>query len=100
MLAPQFDPGDLRRDVVHAARLLRRSPGVVAVAVAGVGLAIGISTSVFTLINAILLQSGGIAHPASVVRVMRAHENGIGTAWPYSAYAALRTAVPGVRLEA
>ena len=41
--------GEVARDLTYAVRLLRRSPGVVAVTVLGLGLAIGVSTSVFSL---------------------------------------------------
>ena len=41
-----------RQDLTYAARLLRRSPGVVAVTIGGLGIAIAVSTSVFSLVNA------------------------------------------------
>ena len=68
------------QDLTYAVRLLRRSPGVVAVTVLGLGLAIGVSTAVFSLLNAVVFRPTGIVDPASAVRVMRAYRNGIGNA--------------------
>ena len=96
----RFSPGEVAQDLAYSARLIRRSPGVVAVAVLGLGLAIGIVTSVFTLTNAVLFQGGGIDDPASAVVVQRRMKNGVGQSWPYSAYLDLREASPDVRLEA
>ncbi len=51
---------EIGRDLTYAVRLLRRSPGVVAVTVLGLGLAIGVSTAVFSLLNAVAFRSTGI----------------------------------------
>jgi hypothetical protein len=59
-----------------AARLLRRSPGVVAVTIVGLGLAIGVGTSVFSLLNAIAFRGTGIDDPATAVRVFRGYRTG------------------------
>jgi putative ABC transport system permease protein len=88
------------RDLGYAARLLRRSPASVSITIVGLGLAIGVNTSVFSLINTAVLQSGGIDDPASAVRVMRGYENGMGTSWRYSDYVQLRDLAEGIRLEA
>jgi ABC-type antimicrobial peptide transport system permease subunit len=48
--------GHLLQDVRFACRLFLRTPGVTLVAVASLALGIGANTTVFTLINAILLQ--------------------------------------------
>ena len=81
---------DIGHDLTYAVRLLRRSPGVVAVTVLGLGLAIGVSTAVFSLLNAVAFRPTGIDDPASAVRVMRAYRNGIGNAWRYADYLLLR----------
>ena len=44
------------RDLGHAARALRRAPGFTVVAVATLGLAIGVNTGVFSLVDAVLLN--------------------------------------------
>jgi predicted permease len=91
---------DVLRDLAFGVRLLRRSPASVLIAIVGLSLAIGVNTSVFSLINIAVLQSGGIDDPSSAVRVMRGYKNGIGTSWPYSEYAQLRDLSEDVRLEA
>ena len=87
-----FSVKEIGQDLAYGARLLRRSPAVVAVTIAGLGLAIGVSTSVFSLINAAALRPSGIDDPATAVRVSRAYAQGIGTDWPYSTFAQLREA--------
>ena len=91
---------EIGQDLTYAVRLLRRSPGVVAVTVLGLGLAIGVSTAVFSLLNAVAFRPTGIADPASAVRVMRAYRNGMGNAWRYADYLLLRDGARSVRLEA
>jgi hypothetical protein len=86
----QFSLKEIAQDLSYAARLLRRSSGVVAVTIGGLGIAIAVSTSVFSLVNAAAIRSSGIERPSIAVRVTRAHERGIGTGWPYSLYQQLR----------
>ena len=91
---------DIGHDLTYAVRLFRRSPGVVAVTVLGLGLAIGVSTAVFSLLNAVAFRPTGIDDPASAVRVMRAYRNGIGSSWRYGDYLLLRDGARSARLEA
>src|SRR5215471_13601354 len=46
----------LLRDFRHGVRLLRRTPGFTATAIAVLALAIGVNTAVFSLVNTLLLQ--------------------------------------------
>jgi predicted permease len=77
----------------------RRSPGVVGVAVAGLGVAIAVSTSVFSILNGVAFKPNGIDDPSSVVRIYRTGEVGYSTSWPYFEYLHLRAA-SGVNVEA
>jgi predicted permease len=70
--------GDARRDMMHAARLLRRNPVVTIVATLSLAIGIGANTTVFTMANALLFQP-----PAAVVEPYRlvdigSNRNGVG----------------------
>ena len=91
---------DAARDLRHGLRLFRRSPGSVSITIAGLALAIGVNTAVFSLLNATLLLRPGIANPDSVARVHRSWKEGVSSAWSYAEYAALRDASIDIRVEA
>jgi predicted permease len=60
---------DLRRDLRHAIRALRRAPGFTIVAVFALGLGIGVNTAFFTLVNAICLRGLPIDEPDRVMYI-------------------------------
>jgi len=60
---------DLRQDLTHALRTLRRSPGFAAVAILALALGIGATTAIFTLINAALLRPLPVPHPEQLVGI-------------------------------
>jgi predicted permease len=61
---------DLRRDAVHAGRLLRRNPLVTLTAMLSLAIGIGANTTVFTVANALLFQpSPGVAEPSRLVDI-------------------------------
>lgn len=57
-------------DFRYAARALRRSAGVTAVAVVSLALAIGANTAIFSLFNALMLRPLPVSHPERLVEVL------------------------------
>ena len=73
---------DLGRDLRYAFRQFRRAPGFAAVAVLCLGLGIGVNTSIFGVINAVMLRPMPVAGPDRLVYVGRA----AGPGWSYPDY--------------
>jgi hypothetical protein len=88
------------QDLAYGLRVFRRSPGPVAITIAGLALAIGVSTAVFGLLNATLLMPLGVSDPDSVVRVHRAWSGGVSHGWAYAEYLTLRDMSRDTRVEA
>jgi predicted permease len=97
---PGHPAAEVAQDLTYALRLLRRSPGIVSVTVAGLGVAIGVSTAVYTMLNAAVFPATGIYDSSAAVRVLRATKQGSSTSWPYSDYLQLRDAPGPAVLEA
>jgi len=64
------------RDLRFAARALRRSPGFATVAIVTLGLGIGASTAIFSVVEAVLLRSLPYPDPARIVRVWELRPDG------------------------
>ena len=60
---------DLVKDVRYALRLLSKSPGVTLVAIAPIAHGIGVNTTIFSLVNAVLLRPVPVSHPESLVEI-------------------------------
>jgi putative ABC transport system permease protein len=60
---------DIRRDIRHAGRQMRRTPGFTAVAVLTLGLGIGVNTAFFTIVNAICLRGLPTRSPERVLTI-------------------------------
>ena len=69
---------DARRDMVHAARLLRRNPVLTITATLSLAIGIGANTTIFTVANALLFQPPpGVAEPSRLVDIGRSR-SGVG----------------------
>ena len=73
----------LLADLRYAARALRASPGFALVAILSLGLGIGANTAIFSLIDAVMLKSLPVSHPAARAgddrRRRRDHQPDLGT---------------------
>jgi predicted permease len=59
----------LFRDMKHGVRQLARQPGFTAAAVASLALGIGLNTTLFSMVNAVLFRSGPVAQPDRLVEI-------------------------------
>jgi predicted permease len=66
----------LWRDVRFAARTLLHSPGVTAVVVLSLGLAIGANTAIFSMVNALLMKSLPVDRPEQLVLLSNGYTRG------------------------
>lgn len=66
----------------HALRSLLKSPGFTTIALLTLALGIGVNTSMFTLLNTLLLQDVPFASPGELVRVFRTSPQ--SRSWPHS----------------
>jgi predicted permease len=78
---------DVRQDLLHGVRLLRRSPIFAATAALSLAIGIGANTAIFTVANGLLLRApDGIAAPAQLVDLGTARGDGGLNPVPYSTY--------------
>lgn len=61
--------GEFLRDFEHAARLLFRRPAFAAVAVTSLALGIGLDTTLFSVVNAVLLRETPVERPEGLVEI-------------------------------
>jgi putative ABC transport system permease protein len=63
------------QDLRYALRSLRRSPGFAAAAILSLALGIGANTAIFSLIDALMLQSLPVRHPEELLQVMQGNHS-------------------------
>lgn len=78
------------QDLRFGLRLLRKHPVPVGISIGGLALAIGVVTSVFSLVNAAMLRPYGMDDPSSVVSVTRPIGNRMRSYWPYEQFLRMR----------
>jgi putative ABC transport system permease protein len=78
------------QDVRYGFRLLRSSPVFAATAILSFALGIGANTTIFSLVNALLLRELRVAQPDQLVEIGATIPSGRGTAFAYPTYEAIR----------
>src|ERR1700724_1177148 len=71
------------QDVKYGARVLTRSPGFTAVAALSLALGIGANTTIFTLVNPVLLNPLPVEDPSQLVSVFTTDERNQGNGFGF-----------------
>ena len=88
------------QDLRFGLRLLRKHPVPVGISIGGLALAIGVVTSVFSLVNAAMLRPYGMDEPSSVVSVTRPFGDRMRSSWPYEQFLRMQAETTLMTVEA
>ena len=81
----------LMQDLKYGVRMLLKSPAFTVVAVVTLALGIGANSAIFSLVNAVLLESMAVERPGELVQVnTRTAENGLHADFSYPLYVDFR----------
>lgn len=89
----------LAQDLRYALRMMRRSPGLSAVAILSLALGIGANTAIFTLVDAAMLRMLPVKDPEHLTQIMKRMNSGSGGIFSYPAFLLFRdktTALGGI----
>lgn len=82
---------DLWQDLRDGLRVLRKNPGFTAVAIFSLALGIGLNSTIFCLVDRLLLQPLPVDRPGEVVLIrIRTEKGGMSRSLPYPEYLELR----------
>ena len=85
---------DFGRDIRHGLRRLVREPAFSLVAIASLALGIGANTSIFTLVDRVLIRPLPVPHPEALVFLSAVGTDGGGGAPPYPCFERFREGAP------
>jgi len=81
----------LWQDIRYGFKLLAKNPGFTAVAIFSLALGIGLNSTIFCLVDRIILQPLPVAHPGELALIkIRTEKGGLSTSLPYPEYIELR----------
>jgi len=86
----------LAQDLRYGARMLARTPVLTAAAVATLSLGIGATSSLFSLLDRLLLRTLPVRHPGQLYAVVRTRSSGLSESIPYPLFRALASETVGV----